>query len=75
MNQLPDNNVKVENDVTSNPEVVNFEKFVSEENCKIFLCIIYTSVNQNSSITELNQILPRRVKIALIATIIIGDGV
>lgn len=31
MNPVPDNDVKVGNDVTSNPEVASFEKFVSEE--------------------------------------------
>ena len=34
MDQMPDNNVKVENEVTSGPEVVSFEKFVR----KIFTC-------------------------------------
>lgn len=33
MNQLPDNDVKVgSDDMTSNPEAVTFEKFVSEVN-------------------------------------------
>lgn len=34
MNHLPENSLKVGNDVTSSPEAVNLEKFVSYKNEK-----------------------------------------